>query len=848
MIGRRALVCFGAIVLACGLSACPALAAPDDSPRPCPTTCRPELLVRRTLHALAIGPGDVPVVDGRLDDAVWERAEAATGFVESQPHPGSAASLVSEARVAADHDAIYIALRYDDPEPDRIVAPLARRDDETTSDWAFVEIDPRHDRRSGFSFGVNPRGVQADGAWMSDTRYDSSWNAVYRAAARVGPRGWSAELRIPFSELPFALPGGASSLLWGINFYRYSPHHGESANWSPRYTGLAGIISNFNDLVVPAPPSVRRVDVTPYAASRAGDVPSGGRFGSGFAGGADARLGLGSHVGLTATVRPDFGQVEADPSQVNLTAFELFQAERRPFFLEGLDAFRFDTSAAFSTRDVSFSDDTAFYSRRVGRVPAGGAAPQTILAAAKLTAQTTDGWIAAGFAALTDPQPGIDARTLTSIARVRRTLGPGTAFGLFAGDVRRLDPSPEVAARMLDQQAAVGGDAVVRFGGARYEWGGWGLVSRSSGTSDAIALLTAGPTHGFARPDAPGAWSRDRTSLAGGAGSLRLARVAGAFQWNVTTRAVSPGFDLNEIGFESTADWIVLAGGWRYDRFRPGHRVRHWTVGSENIGRAWTWAGAPRTQVVSGYGLIDWRTYWQTKLTLSHESPSLSTSWLRGGPAIRLPARDTVAIALVSDQRRATYWTLDASVVHDAEPAAWSAAIGPLLNVRSSDRIQWSVGPTFRTDAVAWQPTGTIEQGGDRLWTVARLGQRTLSATTRADVVFSPQLSVQFYAQPFATTRRFDLPQAVVAPRAADPLARTAPIDPLAAPDPSETRTLNASVVLRWEYRHGSFVTAVWNHVRATDGVSDADVRHAFGRLFEDPAATVLALKISLRL
>jgi len=131
---------------------------------------------------------------------------------------------------------------------------------------------------------------------------------------------------------------------------------------------------------------------------------------------------------------------------------------------------------------------------------------------------------------------------------------------------------------------------------------------------------------------------------------------------------------------------------------------------------------------------------------------------------------------------------------------------------------------------------------------VARLGQRTLSATTRADVVFSPQLSVQFYAQPFATTRRFDLPQAVVAPRAADPLARTAPIDPLAAPDPSETRTLNASVVLRWEYRHGSFVTAVWNHVRATDGVSDADVRHAFGRLFEDPAATVLALKISLRL
>jgi len=843
VIGWRARVCLGVLVCGVGLSAGLAPATAGDRPRPCPTTCQPELLALRTLHALAIGPGEAPIVDGRLDDAVWERAEPATGFVESQPHPGSAASLVSEARVAADHDAIYIALRYDDPEPDRIVAPLARRDDETTSDWAFVEIDPRHDRRSGFSFGVNPRGVQADGAWMSDTRYDSSWNAVYRAAARVGPRGWSAELRIPFSELPFALPGGASSLLWGINFYRYSPHHGESANWSPRYTGLAGIISNFNDLVVPAPPSVRRLDVTPYVAPRAFD-PSGTRFTAG----ADARVGLGSNASLTATVRPDFGQVEADPSQVNLTAFELFQAERRPFFLEGLDVFRFDTSAAFSTRDVSFANDTAFYSRRVGRVPAGGSAPQTILGAAKLTAQTTGGWTAAGFAAMTGAQAGVEARTLTSIGRVRRSLGAGSNVGLFAGDVRRLAPSPDVAARMLDDQAAFGGDAVVRFGGARYEWGGWGLASRSTGTTDAIARLTAGATHGFSRPDAPASWSGERTALAGGAGSLRLARVAGALQWNVVARAVSPGFDLNEIGFESTADWVVLAGTWRYDRFRPGRRVRHWTVGSENTGRAWTWAGAPRTQVVSGYGLIDWRTYWQTKLTVTHESSSLSTSWLRGGPAIRLPARDSAAFSMVSDQRRATYWTLEADVARDATPAVWSGSISPLLNVRSSDRVQWSVGPSYRTDTVAWQPTGVAGQGSERLWTVARLGQRTLSATTRADVVLSPKLSVQFYAQPFATTSRFDLPQAVVVPRAANPFARLSALDPSAAPDASEARTLNASVVLRWEYREGSFVTAVWNQVRATDGVSDADVRRAFGRVFDDPATSVLALKISLRL
>jgi hypothetical protein len=836
-------VCFGVLVLASGFPARRASAAAGDAPRPCPTTCRPELLAPRTLHALAIGPGEAPVVDGRLDDAVWERAEPAMGFVESQPHPGAAATLTSEARVAADHDAIYVALRYDDPAADRIVAPLARRDDETTSDWAFVEIDPRHDRRSGFSFGVNPRGVQADGAWMNDTRYDSSWNAVYQAAARIGPHGWTAELRIPFSELPFALPGGSAPLLWGINFYRYSPHHGESANWSPRYTGLAGIISNFNDLVVPAPPSVRRLEVTPYVAPRAFD-PSGTRF----AAGADARLGLGSNASLAATIRPDFGQVEADPSQVNLTAFELFQAERRPFFLEGLDAFRFDTSAAFATRDVSFANDTAFYSRRVGRVPAGGAAPQTILGAAKLTAETTGGWTTAGFAALTAAQPGVEARTLTAIGRVRRSLGAGSNVGLFAGTVRRLAPPPGVATRVVGDQLAVGGDAVVRFGGARYEWGGWALASRSAGTTEAMARLTAAPAHGFARPDAPASWSRDRTALAGGAGALRLARVAGAFQWDVVARGVSPGFDLNEIGFESTADWIVLAGTWRYDRFRPGRRVRHWAVGSGNTGLAWTWDGAPRTQVVSGYGTIDWRSYWQTKVTLTHESSSLSTGWLRGGPAIRLPARDGATFSLVSDQRRATYWTLETDVVRDAAPVAWSASISPLLNVRSSDRVQWSVGPSYRVDTVAWQPTGVVGQGSDRLWTVARLGQRTLSATTRADVVLSPRLSVQLYAQPFATTSRFDRPQAVVAPRAADPYARVRPLPASAVLDPSEARTLNASVVLRWEYREGSFLTLVWNQVRERTAASHAGLRGAVGRLFDDPATTIVALKVSLRL
>jgi len=191
------------------------------------------ILEHRNLQAVRI-TATPPVIDGRLDESVWSTAPVATDFVQSSPRPATLASLKSEARVLMDDDALYIGVTYYDPDPRKIQAPLARRDDETTSDWAFVEIDSRFDRRSAFSFGVNPAGVQVDGTWSNDTTYDSSWNAVWEAAAKVNDDGWTAEVRIPFSQLAFRLPPGASELTWGINFYRYSPSHGESSNWSPR--------------------------------------------------------------------------------------------------------------------------------------------------------------------------------------------------------------------------------------------------------------------------------------------------------------------------------------------------------------------------------------------------------------------------------------------------------------------------------------------------------------------------------------------------------------------------------------------------------------------------------------
>ncbi|MEO8503287.1 MAG: DUF5916 domain-containing protein [Acidobacteriota bacterium] len=851
-----------------------------------------EILGRRTLKAARI-EGPPPRIDGRLDEAVWASAPIATDFVENRPKPGTLASLVSRARVLVDDEAIYIGLEYDDPTPSTIAAPLARRDDETISDWAFVEIDSRHDHRSAFSFGVNPRGVQVDGAWFADTNYDSAWNAVWEAAATTGEHGWTIEYRIPFSQLAFALPSGTTELAWGINFYRYSPGHSESSNWSPRYAALGGVVSNFNEVSIPAPSHVRRMEAIPFLVGRTGDVSPSDQA---VSAGADLRAGLGPRFRLTATLLPDFGQVEADPSQVNLSAFELFQTEQRPFFLEGLDVFRFDTNLAYSARDASFSDESPFYSRRVGSAPRGSIpdgfelisrpTATSLLGAAKLVGETDGGWTLGGFAAASDSEVAqvrdesgrqsrlsIGPRSLFGVARALRSFAKGDgSFGIFAAGNDRLAMPEALSQELVRSAASLGVDFRRRFSQRNYELRAWVLATELAGTTEAIRAVAESPRHLFQRPDG----ERFRTegygsSLNGLSAEGTVARVNGALRWSLTARGVSPGFDIGETGYQQSSDWLLLAGTWRLERYPAGSRVRTWAVGSDSTGAGWTSSGDLRSAVVSAYGSLETQSTETAKITLTHAMPALAIGWLRGGPALLLPARDSVGISLASNQSHPSYATLDTSVETEPASGSWAASISPLWNVRSSDQLQWSVGPAFRVDTVGWQPIGRIPLGSTRRDLVARVAQRTVSLTLRADWIFSPRLSLQFYAQPFATVGRYDRYQILRDARAAQASDRFAPLCPscvvsasgslaldldgdgiqestIAAPDAAE-RSLNASLVVRWEVRPGSFLTLIWNHQRAgANGDVSRSPAGALGSLGGDAGTNVVLAKLSWRL
>ena len=515
------------------------LAASAVGARGAPPSTNPLLAPR---SVTAVRAGAAIHIDGRLDEPAWSAAVAAERFMQSGPAPGEPAKLRTTFRVLFDDDALYVGVRLDDPAAAAIQAPLGRRDDENSSDWCFVEIDSRRDRRTAYSFGVNPAGMQVDGVFLNDIDYDATWNAVWEVQARIDAAGWTAEYRIPFSILAFHAPAAGEPMRWGINVYRNNPHTGEVSNWSPRMPQLAGVVSLFNELLVDAAPQARRLDVTPYASlqvERSGSTE--------MRAGVDASVGLSQSTELAATVLPDFGQVEADPTQLNLTAFELFQQERRPFFTGGAEAgsnaFRFDTQLALVSRDDSFADEAPFYSRRIGRapvgdIPAGASAPLAtrILGAVKLFGHTASGWRTGVLAAATGGADAMAAGQATPVAAltetavvrvVREAAGGNASFGLFASGLHR-EVDGALAVQLPESAGALGLDGRIRWADQTYEARAWALATDQIGTSAAIARLAAQPWHNLMRPDAPRLRLADgATRLAGFAAEARVGKVGG---------------------------------------------------------------------------------------------------------------------------------------------------------------------------------------------------------------------------------------------------------------------------------------------------------------------------------
>jgi len=844
----------------------------------------------RALTAARVQPGEAaPTVDGRLDDAVWNRAPAAGDFVQFAPNAGSPATLRTETRVAYDDAAVYVAVRMYDPRPDSIVGQLARRDADVHSDWVHVGFDSYHDRRTAYVFGINPRGVKQDIFLYNDGSDDNTWNAVWDGAARVDSLGWTAEFRVPFSQLRYSAADVAGGRIWGFNVRREVARTKEESFWSPVLPNVQGVVSRFGELRgLERLPSPRRLEVQPYSMGRVTRAPV--QQGNPFyratdptaSGGADVKYGITSNFTLTATLNPDFGQVEADPGQVNLTAYETFLPEQRPFFVEGSDIFKFGLGAG----DGDFGSESLFYSRRIGRRPQGtrripgnaafSDVPEasSILGAAKVTGKTSGGWSVGILDAVTareearfvldgagrELSAAVEPMTNYAVGRVSRDFRGGkSAVGGIVTATHRLLGEDDSLSFLRSAAYAGGFDLRHRFGkGNAYEVRSWVLGSTVRGDTLAMQGTQRSSARYFQRPD-DYRYDPTRTSLSGWAAHTEFLKSGGGnLQWGGVVNARSPGFETNDIGFQRDADQVLAAAFLGYNQPKAGKTFRRWG-GNLNGWNTYTFDGRYLGLGGNVNGNFQLRNFWGGYAGINREAAGTSVRALWGGPSLRTPGSWNTWAGISSDSRKKVFGSLNASGSREDETGGYSWNLSAGTTWRASARANLSVRPSYSSGLSAWQFVSTQRSSDGRpRYVFGELDQNTFSVTARLNYTFTPDLSLQLYAQPFISAGDYsDFREVVLTDdgKAVAPAARfTDRFRPAAYsgnPD-FNYKQFRSNAVLRWEYRPGSTLFVVWSQGRQ-DYLQDGSFRlgRDFGRLFgmdDDhavPMTNVLLLKVN---
>jgi len=834
------------------------------------------------LNAYRLTPAvGAPTLDGRLDDAVWAAADSIHSFTQKVPDEGKAAQFPTVARVAFDDNAVYVGVRAYDPDPSKIVAQLTRRDEDSSSDWLIVALDSRHDQRTSYAFMVNPAGVKRDFVIADGADDDNSWDAVWEVAVKTDDHGWTAEFRIPLSALRFS-PNGDG--VWGLEIGRAVPRTNEQSFWAPLKQDESRVVSRFGELRgMRGLPSPRRLEVLPYTVSGITRAPGAANdpfyHSTAWRGsaGVDIKYGVTSDLTLDATVNPDFGQVEADPSQVNLTQYETFLPEKRPFFTEGADIFRFGIALG----DGDNATESLFYSRRIGRTPhysmdarfANQPTQTTILGAAKLSGRVGAGWSIGALGALTGEERGLgiaedgsrfhqvlEPMTGYGMLRARRELNAGrTQIGFVGTGVHRRLGSTDITD--LPGDAFAGGfDFSHRWGGDAWLANGYLLGSTVHGDSTAITALQLSPARYYQRPDADYVrLDSSATALNGWASGYMVARVKGRWQGGFLGIARSPGFEVNDMGYLRQADQVTNAAYLQRRAFNPVGIFRNYRIG----GNLWDGRdfGGRSTSLGGNVNFsAQLLSYWGFYGGVERGAGALNTGSLRGGPAIRGTAYTSTWGGVYSDGRKRLSGELSFHGNREGQTGATSWGSSLYLSWRPTTSATFSLSPFYSRDRSGWQFVARPQDdAGVRHYVYGDLDQRTVGMSVRMSQTFTPTLSLQLYAQPFISAGSFTDYLQVADPRAKRFSDRFQPLTPtrnddgdfeangVAWGDPNfDYRAFNLNAVLRWEYRLGSTMYFAWSHSR--DGaVDDGTFRlwHDTNALFGYKPTNVFLVKVN---
>ncbi|HEU4995554.1 MAG TPA: DUF5916 domain-containing protein [Gemmatimonadaceae bacterium] len=867
-IASRGLRSIGAPIASLSLAVASQVAGAQSSGQSTENRDRPAVMASRIDVA--------PVIDGRTDDVAWATGPTSTDFRVFAPREGADPTVRTEARVRYDDRALYFLVRAFDPHPDSIVRRLARRDTpDGTADQVLLFLDPFHDGRTGYEFVVTAGGVKVDAALSDDIVEDYSWDGVWDVATRIDSLGWVAEFAIPFRQLRFA---EHRAPVFGIFIGRWVGRSGERMcvpQYSRARAGLVsqmGTLGGLRDLATSG-----ALEATPYTRARSRNVATAVSQGTPTleteaAVGGDIKWLPRPNVSIDATFNPDFGQIDADPAVLNLTGVEIFQAERRPFFLEGAGLLALPLSADGSGQ--------LFYSRRIGRRPtladAFGAPDSptetTILGAAKVTARITPTTSIAALAAATGRADGrerpdgrgryvLEPRAANLVARVQQDFRGGrSGVGVLLTRVARDDGDSTSAALLPSEAQTVALTTQHQTGSGAYQASGWLALSDVRGRPDAIAQLQLSSVHAYQRPDDGVAFDPTRDALRGSAAFLSLGKVGGGItRFAASYRRIEPGFDVNDLGILTKSGVQNASANVGLTQNRPGsialvpYRRATLTLGYSG---EWSTNGMSYGRAVDIGGSLQLANLAQLQATVIQQLPGAlcTVSCTRGGPAMIDPPRTTLSVDYTGDPRQAFVPHVLSEYDRDDHwrSHGYGAQIDGTWRARSNVEI-WLAAYAFNTH-YAWFYYDTF---GDVLsdtahYTVAALDLPTRSLTSRINYTLTPTMTLQWYGQAYISRGAYDDVREVASPRSPDWNERFRPYGDAAvraSPGGIDFKQLRSNAVLRWEYRPGSTLFVVWSHGRDLTGAEPARLglwpARDFGDLFALHPQNTVAVKLS---
>ena len=809
------------------------------------------MLQPKTYTTFEIDPDTAPLIDGKLDDSVWKSTEWGADFIEVNPDENTAPSVQTKFKILYDQKYLYIALKALDPEPETITNRLSRRDG-FVGDRINVLIDSYHDLRTAFLFTVTAAGVRGD-EFITDNgdNVDASWNPIWATKALINNEGWTAEMKIPLSQLRFS---NDPNQTWGLNVSRMYFKNNEFSAWNRIPLGSAGWVSEAGELkglnnIKPQ----KQIEIQPFVVTKLDsyEAEAGNPYADGndfnLNAGLDAKIGITNDLTLDVTINPDFGQVEADPAAINLDGFEIFNRDQRPFFVENKNIF-----------DYRFADNrnNLFFSRRIGRSPQVD--PETvdeafidqpknttILGAAKFSGKTKNGWSIGVLESITSKEfteirsNGSTSKSLAEpftnyfVGRVQKDFNEKNTFlgGMFTATNRSL--TPEVSD--LRKSAYSGGiDLKHQWKNRTYFMEANIVMSHVQGSKEAIKLTQENLTHLFNRVDASHLEvDPNRTSLTGTGGRFGIGK-AGGQHWNYNAgfKWVSPELELNDIGFLRSADEMTQYTNLRYRTIKPTAVFRDFNMRFNQFS-SFDFEGNYNRIQYELKGSASFINNWGIDYGVAHKPRIFSNNLLRGGPRWRFSPENFQFLFVGSDRRKKLFGVI--GVIHSqAKEDNFSLLkLESQLNYQPTNALNISLSPEYSISKNQTQYVTQKDYRGVNRYVLGTIDNHTLIASLRLDYTVNPNLSIQYYGQPFISRGRYSDFKYVTNPVAERLRDRFQTYDSnqisvsgtdflvdenrdgivnysFSNPDFSYVQ-FNSNLVLRWEYIPGSELFLVWS-------------------------------------